>query len=139
MNEQSATEANTYDKVAILSLIDAANVASQNASQMGKAAREAFDKFTVARASAAEEIEELGLCADKAFDVEAFNKFTVARASAAEEIEELKRCADKAFHVYAQAHANALETASVSIAAVAEMEAHLNIRCARAGVKMDDL
>jgi hypothetical protein len=71
MNEQSATEAYTYDKIAIQTAIDAANVASQNASQLGKSAREAFDKFTAARAIAAEEIKELGLCVDKALDVEA--------------------------------------------------------------------
>ena len=139
MNEQSATEANTVNKIAIRTAIDAADVASENASQMGKSAREAFDKFTVARASAAEDIEELGLCADKAFDVEAFNKFTVARASAAEEIEELKRCAVETFDVYAQAHANALEKASVANAAIAEFEAYVKLKCERLGVEMDDL
>ena len=139
MNQQSATEANTANKIAIRTLIDAANVASQNASQAGKSAREACNKFTVARASAAEEIEELRLCADKAFDVEAFNKFTVARASKVEEMEELRRRAVEEFDVYAQAHANALGTASVSNALIAELEAHLKIRCARLGVEMDDL
>ena len=102
MNEQSATEANTHNKIAIQTAIDAA----ENASQMCKSAREAFHKFAVACASAAEEIEEFGLCADKAFDV------------------------------YAQAHANALETASVSHAAIAEFEASLRLRCARLGVEM---
>ena len=139
MNEQSATEAYTYDKIAIQTAIDAANVASENASQLGKSAREAFHKFTVARAIAAEEIKELGLGVDKAFDVEAFNKFTVARASKVEEMEELRRRAVEEFDVYAQAHANALGTASVSNALIAELEAHLKIRCARLGVEMDDL
>ena len=101
----------TYTAIedAIRTAIDAANVASQNASQAGKSAREAFDKFTVARASAAEEIEELRLCADKAFDV------------------------------YAQAHKFALEKESVSKAALAEFEASLRLRCERLGVEMDDL
>ncbi len=109
MNEQSATEANTYDKIAIRTLIDAANVASQTASQMGKSAREAFYKFTVARASAAEELEELRIYAVESFDV------------------------------YAQAHKCALEKASLSNAAIAEFEANLKLRCARLGVEMDDL
>ena len=106
MNPQSATEANTYDKIAIQTLINAANIASQNASQAGTAAREAWDKFTVARASAAEEIEELRICAVQTLDV------------------------------YAQAHKYALEKASESNAAIAEFEADLKIRCARLGVEM---
>jgi hypothetical protein len=139
MNEQSATEANTYDKVAIQTAIDAAIVASQNAKQARKSYCEALQKFTVARAIETGELIELGLCEDKAFDDEAFNKFIVARASAAEEVKELKRCEEKAFHVYSQAHANALEAASVSNALIAEMEAHIKIECARLGVEMDPL
>jgi hypothetical protein len=99
-------ETQKIDKIAIRTFIDEANLASQNAAQCGKNAREAW------------------------------NDFVVARASASEATESLRVLADKALNVYALAHKCAVEKASVSSAAIAEFEANLKIRCARLGVEM---